>query len=62
MKFWDKHSDEMRKARLLAASAIIYAGLGRSADNKSATDTYHAVRHAFELERQVEHTLSKEKE
>lgn len=53
MKFWENHAIEMRKARLLAAYAIIRA-------SGKAFDAPGAVELAFELETEINKRLPKE--
>jgi hypothetical protein len=54
MTFWTRHSEEMRKARLLAASAILLA--------QKYTFPQDAVEFAFRLEKQINEKITKEKE
>ena len=53
MKFWEKHGEEMRKARLLAASAILYG-------TKKFTWPVDAVHAAFDLEKFINEKITKE--
>jgi len=52
IKFWEKHSEEMRKTRILQASAIIYAG------NKGGIE--NAVYLALLMEAEVNKQLIKQ--
>lgn len=50
MKFWEKHSEEMRKARLLQSAAVMYA-------NNPNMSLESAVRYSFEIEEEIDRVL-----
>lgn len=59
MKFWEKHAEEMRKARLLQAAAVIYASQFCE-DFEEGDRMSHAVNTALSLEQEIEqHTKEK---
>lgn len=57
--FWETHSSEMRKARLLAASAILLSQDPRRL-TELLTASERSVQAAFELEHQIKKQLNKE--
>jgi len=57
MDFWKKHGEELRKSRLLQASAILYSELGKRFYNSEEV----AVSTALELEKEIDRQIKGEK-
>lgn len=55
MKFWEKHTEEMRKARLLQASAVIYS----ASVSKNREGVIGAVGTALALEAELNKQLKR---
>jgi hypothetical protein len=54
LKFWERHAEEMRRARLLQASAILLA-------SPEISTAYNAVDIALRLEQKLDERLKEEK-